>query len=48
MRHNKITLHSSEHWADTVATAVAQKQKPKLIDLDAFLDNTQPPSLTEK
>ena len=40
-------VHSSEHWADTVATAVAQKQKPKPIDLDAFLDNTQPPLLTE-
>ena len=43
----QTNVQSSEHWADTVATAVAQKQKPKPIDLDAFLDNTRPPLLTE-
>ena len=43
----QTNVHSSEHWADTVATAVAQKQKPKPIDLDAFLDNARPLLLTE-
>ena len=40
-------MQSPEQWANTLATAVAQKQKPKPIDLDAFLDNARPPLLTE-
>ena len=43
----QTNVQSPEQWADTLATAVAQKQKPKPIDLDAFLDNARPPLLTE-
>ena len=42
-----MSSQTPAQWADTLATAVAQKNKPKPLVLEDFLDNVKPPTLTE-
>ena len=42
-----MSSQTPAQWADTLATAVTQKHKPKPLNLEEFLDNVKPPMLTE-
>ena len=45
---NKNTQTNPEQWADKVANAVTQRQLPKPLDIERFLNNPKPPTLTEQ
>jgi len=45
---NTKTPPNPEQWADKVANAVTQRQSPKPLDIERFLNNPKPPMLTEQ